>query len=35
MRRHTGGGILGAKSMARIHKLEKLKARELQQKLAS
>jgi len=35
MRRHTGGGVLGAKSMARIHKLEKLKARELQQKLAS
>lgn len=35
LRRHTGGGVLGAKSMARIHKLEKLKARELQQKLAS
>jgi len=35
MRRHTGGGVLGAKSLARIHKLEKLKARELQQKLAS
>jgi len=35
LRRHTGGGVLGAKSMDRIRKLEKLKARELQQKLAS
>jgi len=33
LRRHSGGGVLGAKSMARIQKLEKLKARELQQKL--
>lgn len=32
MRKHYGGGILGAKSMARIAKLEKIKARELQQK---
>lgn len=35
MRRHSGGGILGAKSLAKIAKLEKLKARELQQKLGS
>jgi large subunit ribosomal protein L7Ae len=33
MKRHYGGGILGARSLARINKLEKLKARELQQKL--
>lgn len=32
MRKHYGGGILGAKSQARIAKLEKIKARELQQK---
>ena len=35
MRKHAGGGVLGAKSMARINKLEKIKARELQQKLGS
>lgn len=35
LRKHAGGGVLGAKSMARINKLEKLKARELQQKLGS
>jgi large subunit ribosomal protein L7Ae len=35
MKKHSGGGVLGAKSMAKIAKLEKLKARELQQKLAS
>ena len=35
LRRHHGGGVLGAKSMARIQKLEKVKARELQQKLGS
>jgi len=35
LRRHYGGGVLGAKSLARIHKLEKIKARELQQKLGS
>lgn len=35
LRRHSGGGILGAKSLAKIAKLEKLKARELQQKLGS
>jgi len=35
LKRHSGGGVLGAKSMARIHKLEKLKAREQQQKLGS
>jgi large subunit ribosomal protein L7Ae len=34
LRRHYGGGVLGAKSMARINKLEKLKARELQQKFS-
>ncbi|CAL8091460.1 unnamed protein product [Calicophoron daubneyi] len=33
IRRHWGGGILGAKSQARITKLEKAKARELQIKL--
>lgn len=35
LRRHYGGGVLGAKSLARINKLEKIKARELQQKLVS
>lgn len=35
LRRHHGGGVLGAKSLARIQKLEKIKARELQQKLGS
>jgi len=35
LKRHYGGGVLGAKSLARIQKLEKLKARELQQKLGS
>lgn len=35
MRRHYGGGILSPKSLAKINKLEKLKARELQQKLGS
>jgi len=35
LRKHNGGGILGNKSLARIAKLEKLKARELQQKAAS
>jgi len=35
LRRHHGGGVLGAKSLAKIQKLEKLKARELQQKLGS
>jgi len=32
IRRHWGGGLLGAKSLARISKLEKAKARELAQK---
>lgn len=32
IRRHWGGGLLGAKSLARISKLEKVKARELAQK---
>lgn len=32
IRRHWGGGLLGPKSMARIAKLEKAKARELAQK---
>uniref|UniRef100_A0A182Q7N1 60S ribosomal protein L7a n=1 Tax=Anopheles farauti TaxID=69004 RepID=A0A182Q7N1_9DIPT len=32
IRRHWGGGVLGPKSMARIAKLEKAKARELLQK---
>lgn len=35
MRKHSGGGILGAKSLAKIAKLEKIKAREIQQKMAS
>jgi large subunit ribosomal protein L7Ae len=35
MRKHSGGGILGAKSLARISKLEKIKARELQQKMGA
>lgn len=35
LRRHYGGGVLGPRSTARINKLEKLKARELQQKLGS
>lgn len=35
MRKHNGGGILGAKSLARIAKLEKIKARELQQKMGA
>jgi len=35
MKRHHGGGVLGSRSMARINKLEKLKARELQQKMTS
>jgi len=35
MRKHHGGGILGAKSNARIAKLEKIKARELQQKMGA
>ncbi|KAA3677669.1 large subunit ribosomal protein L7Ae [Paragonimus westermani] len=34
IRKHWGGGILGAKSQARIAKLEKLKAKELQIKLS-
>lgn len=33
IRKHWGGGILGAKSQARIQKLEKAKAKELQIKL--
>lgn len=32
IRRHWGGGLLGPKSMARIAKLEKARARELAQK---
>lgn len=32
IRRHWGGGLLGPKSMARIAKIEKAKARELAQK---
>lgn len=35
LRRHAGGGILGSKSQAKINKLEKLKARELQQKIGA
>lgn len=35
IRRHWGGGLLGSKSMARIAKLEKAKARELAQKLGN
>merc|ERR1712044_85240 len=34
IRRHWGGGIMGAKSQARIAKLEKAKARELVHKVA-
>ncbi|KAF8562606.1 hypothetical protein P879_09643 [Paragonimus westermani] len=34
IRKHWGGGILGAKSQARIAKLERLKAKELQIKLS-
>jgi len=33
VRRHWGGGILGSKSQARIAKLEKMKAKELAQKI--
>lgn len=33
IRRHWGGGILGPKSVARIAKLEKAKAKELATKL--
>jgi large subunit ribosomal protein L7Ae len=33
LRKHSGGMTLGVKSLAKIHKLEKLKARELQQKM--
>ncbi|KAL8600833.1 60S ribosomal protein L7A [Nucella lapillus] len=33
LRRHWGGGVMGAKSQARIAKLEKAKARELAQKM--
>ncbi|KAK7094403.1 hypothetical protein V1264_005975 [Littorina saxatilis] len=33
IRRHWGGGVMGAKSQARISKLEKAKARELAQKM--
>jgi large subunit ribosomal protein L7Ae len=32
IRRHWGGGLLGPKSMARIAKIEKAKAREMAQK---
>jgi len=32
IRRHWGGGVMGAKSQARVTKLEKLKAKELAQK---
>jgi large subunit ribosomal protein L7Ae len=32
LKRHWGGGILGSKSNARIHKLEKAKAKEIAQK---
>jgi len=32
LRRHWGGGIMGQKSLARIAKLEKAKAKELAQK---
>merc|ERR1712127_827733 len=35
LRRHTGGGILGSKSQAKITKLEKIKACELQQKIGA
>ena len=33
LRKHSGGGVLGPKSTARIAKLEKAKARELQKKM--
>jgi len=33
VRRHWGGGVLGSKSQARIAKLEKLKAKEMAQKI--
>jgi len=33
LKKHSGGGVLGPKSMARIAKLEKAKARELQKKM--
>ena len=33
IRRHWGGGIMGSKSLARIAKIEKAKAKELAQKL--
>ena len=33
IKRHWGGGLLGSKSQARIAKLEKLKAKELAQKM--
>jgi large subunit ribosomal protein L7Ae len=33
MKKHSGGGVLGPKSMARIAKLEKAKARELSKKM--
>lgn len=32
IRKHWGGGILGSKSLARISKLERAKAREMAQK---
>lgn len=32
IRKHWGGGVLGSKSLARIAKLERAKARELAQK---
>ena len=32
IRRHWGGGLLGPKSLARIAKLERVRARELAQK---
>ena len=33
IRKHWGGGIMGSKSQARIAKMEKLKAREIAQKM--
>jgi hypothetical protein len=33
MKKHYGGGLLGAKSLARIAKIEKIKAKEAQQKM--
>ena len=33
IRRHWGGGLLGSKSAAKIAKMEKLKAKELAQKM--